>query len=431
MTPNCNLSTEGFLMLTKPKQAAVVSLLIYLSLVGFLSPLFADEGVDPKMKESVAPSASSGRDWQGIGLGPDNAWRVQPGFTFNTAYDSNLFREVAHLRNEDVIFKYKPSIAVKRQGTRMSVYSDYEMSFDEYIREPKQNAFQHRNNNEFKYTGERLNIVATDRFAHLKSYASSEDVEFSSFVTNDVDTELSYKLTSKFSAAVLFKNNLFSYLDSILKKFSYMNYDFGGRIYYHLTDKTDFYVQGSGGFVDYYRESVYDSASAASLAGLRGQFTDKLTLDVNTGYRRRGYEREDINSYNAWTYQGTLYYQLTPKIGANLSGKKDIQESTYQSVGYFELMNAELNFDYQLMRLLTAKLGGSYQNNDYPAETIEAGHLTKRNDDISSATFRLIYGPFSNVSVEAGYAFRTRQSNFDTLEYMDHYIDTGLSYKFG
>lgn len=392
-------------------------------------PLFADEAISDEVRDVVLKSDS--KDWAGIGLGPDNAWRLRPGFEFRSAWDSNVFRETAGNRNEEIIFDYAPQIAIKRQGTRFSVYSDYELTYESYFRNENQSNFQHRTNNEVKFTGERLNVTASDRFAYLNGHASSELTDLNKFSTNDIHAEAIYKLTPKVSVSALFNNNLLHFLEDSLQAFSYSHYQYGGRVYYHITEKTDVYVQGSGHVTDYYESNLYDSGGADVLAGARGKLTEKIGFDVNTGYKGQDYEPDYVDDYHAWVFEGALKYDITQRSSFSATILKDVQESTYQNVGYYEVLGGDLAYHYQVTPLLESVLTVGYQDNDYPTETTQGTETKERNDDITSTGLRFIYGPFHNVSIEAGYSFRTRQSNFENFEYVDHYLDSILSYKFG
>lgn len=390
-------------------------------------PAFANENITQTTQQSI--TALEPRDWGGIGLGADKAWRIKPGFQFKTAYDSNIYREKSGNRNEDVIFSYTPSIAVRRAGSKVQVESSYEFDFDEYIRQSKQNAFNHRVGNKIDYTGERLSAHAGDYFGSVKAYATSEQSKFRSIVYNNLDSEVKYKLTPKFSVSGLFNNDLFQYRDTEMKQYSYMEYTYGGRVYFHMRPKLDVYLQGTGTNVNYYRSGLYDSAGGSAVIGAIGEISQKLTLSLNTGYKGRGYTKE-INSYNDWIGEGILRYRATPKTAMTLSAKRDLGESVYANEGYYRVNRFDFDVDYNLTRLLLGKAGVGFQNNRYPTKTTVGVEEKKRHDNITSTSVRLIYGPFHHISLAAGYAFRTRLSNFASFDYVDHLVDSSIAYQF-
>ena len=367
-----------------------------------------------------------------IGIGPGYTWQVLPSFEFNSVYESNVNREAPGQEDHDIILNYTPAIEIARHGNRYQLEAGYAMNFQEYLRDPDQNAFNHDAYTRLKHTTGKLTTTLEEEFSFAKTYASTEQSERRRILSNSVTPEIAYRLSDKFSVSAIYQNYLFEYLDSILKDSSYIVHDIGGRIYYHLTPRLDLYAQGSGIINNYYRTDTFDSNGFRALGGLRGRITDKLTMTLESGFKHHDYESSGINSYNDWVLSGAAEYQVTSKLKGALFLRRDKEESVYRNVGWYEVDSVGANLNYQLTSRIAADLGTTVQGNYYAADTTEAGNMTdKRRDFVMASHVTLKWNPFRYFTFQSGYKFLQRQSNFDNLfEYVDHVVEASISLGF-
>lgn len=365
-----------------------------------------------------------------IGLGSDKLWRLRPGFEYKTTYDSNVNREPSGRRDHDIIFNYTPSFDLTRRGTRLGVDLGYVLDYEQFLRDSDQSHFDHTFNLLTDYTGERLNVSIPEKFGFMEAYASSEQSERRPFFYNDIYPEIKYKITPKVSASVLYRNYLFQYRDSILKSSSYAYHEIGGRNYYHLTPKTDIYIHGAGTVTDYYRRGVFDSSGYLIYAGTRGKLTEKLLTDTYTGVRGRSYDNKTANSYYNWIWEGMMEYKVSSKLNSSLTLKRDIEESVYQTTGWYGVHMFDVGLHYALTEHMKLQTSLNYQNNHYSKDTSEVGQGTKkRDDDIVAVSASFTWNPYRALSWSTGYSVRNRHSNFSTFDYTEHTVDSALSIK--
>lgn len=366
-----------------------------------------------------------------VGFGPVQDWKLTPGFSYFTKYDSNIYRAPNGHRTDDVIMTYTPSLELSRQTDSFQMKSKYSMEFENYLKHSDQNAFNHRVDNNLSFTKGRFTFKAEDNFGDVKAYASSEQSERTRFVYNNLNSEVLARLTEKYSVSGIYRNNLLSYNGSALREFSTMQHEFGGRTYLHATPKFDLYLQGLGDFIQYYRDGPYNSRGVSLDVGAKGVLASKLVASVETGFRGRDYHNDSVKDYYNWRLQGTLKYLLTPKMSVGLIGLRDVQPSIYESVGWYEVNMFGVNFDYQLTEKMKITAGTSYANNHYPSQTQRnTDDWKKRSDDLVVVSTAFQWDLFKTVSYRLGYTYQTRQSNFNSFDYNDHIIETGIDARF-
>lgn len=366
-----------------------------------------------------------------IGFGSDKKWQIHPAFEFQTTYDSNINREPPGQRNEDIILRYIPSVEIIRKGSQLEALLGYEMNFEEYLRDSDQNAFNHIAKTSIKFHRHRLKTTLDETFSWIKAYASTEQSERRTILINNVNPEIKYRVTPKFSVSSIYRNYLFQYKETALEEYSYDLNEIGGRLYYHFTPKLDFYVHGSGTMIDYFESAFFNSHGYSILAGSKGQVTHKLDVNVATGYKGHRYEDPTINSYDGWVLEGEIQYRLSPKVNVGVAAKRDKEESVYRNVGYYRNNSVGLNLSYKITSRITITLDGALARNVYPRATTEGTRKKTRHDSIVTTGAKIRWEPTRFLTLSVGYGFRERASNFDNLfEYVDHTLDTSVKCKF-
>ena len=392
-----------------------------------------DKGPSRKiMKRTQLESVDSAQNLGSfVGTGKRNIWRIMPGFEFKTLYDTNVNRESPHHRDEDIILNYTPSVDIKRSGSRYAFQTGYEMNFQEFLIESEQNSFNHLFSTKFNYSGERLQVKLDESFSIVKTYASSEQDQRRIVMLNDINPEVIYKLTPKFSVSSLYRNRLVSYKDSNQKEFSFDTNTTGGRFYYHATPKLDMFLEGTGFSTNYYNSGLYDSDGYSIMTGATGRLTRKFLTSFQTGFRGTRYDDPRINGYYDWVLEGAFQYRATPKSTITLLGKRDKEESLYRNVSWYRSNYFGLIYNYKISRRISFVSENNIRENAYPVETTERARTKKRKDIILETSAKLSWNPVANLVLSIGYGLRERFSNFDsTFDYLAHAVDTSVSYQF-
>ncbi len=410
------------------KKLLSLGMVLFLSFCGTLS---AGEEISAVTRDTVG-GKKKWFDGGGIGLGPEKLWRISPGFKYSTLYDSNVNREPHTKQDHDIIMQFIPSIALSRIGSKFGILSDYEMNYQLFLRDSDQTSFNHRFNTKAWYESERLKVKLHESFGWVKTYATTEQTERRIVIFNKVNPEVSYRVTSKVSVSSIYENSIFHYKDTVLEENSYIRNDIGGRVYYHVTDKTDLFLQGSSIFTDYYQteSESFDSHGYGIYVGVIGEVTDKTIVNLKTGFESRDYDNGTINSFDNWVGELGLRHSLTAKSDVTLIAKRGIEESIYRNTGWYGFNKFSLHYDYQVTHNIAAQIIGGFQHNGYPRQTFEGPIRRKRKDKIITAEAKLKWEPISNVILAGGYTYGTRICNFDEFDYIEHAIEASTSLKF-
>lgn len=398
----------------------------------FCGTVSAGEQVSTETLDTLKRGAKKLFEGGGIGLGPEKLWRITPGFKYSTMYHSNINREPHNNQDHDIIMQFVPSVGLSRIGSKFGVLSDYEMNYQLFLRDSDQTSFNHRFKTKTWYESERLKLKLSENFGWAKTFATTEQSERRTVISNDVSPEAIYHLGSKVSISSIYQNYLFHYKDTVLEDNSYIRNDIGGRVYYHVTNKTDLFLQGSVIFTDYYQssEEKFDSQGYGIYGGAIGEVTDKTVVNLKTGFESRDYDNGSINSFDNWVGELGLRYSLTAKTDATLLAKRGIEESIYGNTGWYSFNKVALGFVYQLTHNIVAELTGGYQHNRYPRETMEGPILKKRRDHTITAEYKVKWEPIQNVALAAGYVYGTRIANFDEFDYIEHSVEASTALKF-
>lgn len=365
-----------------------------------------------------------------FGFGPDKLWRVRSGVEVRTRYDSNVNREPSGKTDSDFIFGFRPSIEVSRIGTLFGLQSDYALIYEQYLKDHRQSGFSHQWGIQSWYAGENLSVKFGNSFKFAKAYATSEQNERRTVLVNEVYPEIAYRLGQKFSLSAIYNNSIFHYAESILTDNSYTSSEYGGRLYYHTTPKLDIYVQGSATTVDYYHSGLFDSRGYGVYIGTYGKLTERIRLNLETGFLSRDYEDGRINAYRNWVWEGIVNYRLTSKMDLSLQLKRNVQESVYQRTGWYEPHRLGLNLAYHATRHVTLEGGGNFQGNRYSRETPEGDLLKKRKDYLMQTFASVQWTPFRHFALSVRYGFDFRESNFNVFDYTEQSVECTAGYHF-
>jgi len=153
-------------------------------------------------------------------------------------------------------------------------------------------------------------------------------------------------------------------------------------------------------------------------------------VSAQTGVIGRYYENSDINDFNGWIIEGAIRYQLNPKVDIELNARRDLTESISIGEAYYESNRVALVMNYQITPLITANSRFILQYSDYPSATERDGESKEREDWFTFVKAGLTYAPFKNIQLGVNYAFRDRNSNFSSLDYVDHFVEGSITYQF-
>ncbi|MFH2138520.1 MAG: outer membrane beta-barrel protein [Candidatus Omnitrophota bacterium] len=191
--------------------------------------------------------------------------------------------------------------------------------------------------------------------------------------------------------------------------------------YYQLFSKTAVLCEYNYGTLDYdVATSNSDSVYSQFRVGVKGDIAPKLTGLVKVGYKATDYDEAGKKDFASGTLHANLKYDVIERSTLKIYAERSSVESSYSTNSYYAMNKAGLNLDYELKERLLFIAGTSYQFNKYPDETTEGSLTKKRTDDILNANIGLRYQMWEDLSLETGYEYKQRDSDFAAFDYVDH-----------
>jgi hypothetical protein len=157
-----------------------------------------------------------------------------------------------------------------------------------------------------------------------------------------------------------------------------------------------------------------DSYGVEVAAGLRYDLTGITFIDFFLGWSAQDYDDRRLKTARGVSGGLSLIWNVTALTTITGKISREIEETTVNNSSAYFATKAEIRVDHELLRnlILTGYL--SYQHDDF------AG--VSRDDDYFrvGANGRYLFN--RNFSTEAGYSFRTRQSNLANNDFDEHLI---------
>ena len=200
----------------------------------------------------------------------------------------------------------------------------------------------------------------------------------------------------------------------LLSTEDYNTYGLQGRVGYELTPGLIPFIQLSG---DLRRHDEYfdftgfarDSNGIAGKIGSTFEFTRLLTGELGVGYAERTYVDPRLPNLNAPTVDGSLTYTATPLTTLTLRTATDLSETTDAFVSGAVSRRVSLEVDHALLRDLTLKATGTYQNNNYIGQPIT--------ENLFTATLGAEYSLTREIVLRASYSHERLLSTLPDSNY--------------
>jgi hypothetical protein len=346
-------------------------------------------------------------------------------------FDSNVF--LADSDTEaDFITILAPSVGAEMKAGDSRFSADYEIAQYLFGTWHSQNHLDHRVRalaetqlTDYKITVNDEFRIFTDRAANENSQRLKEDV-------NNLKAGVSAQFDQLgFDAGYINKIQYYDSDDLYIASIpywqkAYMDQSAYGTLSYRIRPKTYLIFENDIGYINYYETSeLPDSYYVDSLVGVRGEWTNKIVMNLRVGFRYQHYDNSDIVAHKPYVgaiVRGGLEYNPTQDDKIILSLERTDYESTYSNNNYYTLNLAGLDYRHKFNDKVSAGAFGVYQLHNYPSETTENGATKKRVDNLANIGANARYDMRKWVSVEARYEYRFKASNFDIFDFKDNLV---------
>ena len=218
----------------------------------------------------------------------------------------------------------------------------------------------------------------------------------------------------------IIKDHYFSSGYSSLNKTEYI---FTPKFSYQIFSKTFIFTSVDFGDIKYNTNSTNsDSKDYRYNVGLEGQISSKIDGLLKFGQEQKHYDESTKKDFNGLATEINLGYKLSDRTKLNFTGSRFAEESTYANNSYFISIGIAIKANHSLNEKLTVTPGVKYSYNKYPEETTEQSVTKKRRDYVLGFSLGFMYAIRDWSSVEIGYEYEKRNSNFNKYGYVNNQV---------
>lgn len=148
---------------------------------------------------------------------------------------------------------------------------------------------------------------------------------------------------------------------------------------YRVRPGLDLFVRGTAGFTRSLQSLAALAAAGASSrdadgyaveAGVRGELTSLVVVEIAAGWQKRDFAAAGFADYAGVTYDATIDWYPTPLISLRLRSRQDFENSGIAAVPGILLRDTALQLYYEATRQWLVSAGVAWQNRGYRATPI-------------------------------------------------------------
>ncbi len=165
-------------------------------------------------------------------------------------------------------------------------------------------------------------------------------------------------------------------------------------------------------------ESFRDATGSEAWIGLKGELTQTLSGSARIGFRSLAYDDNEFSGedFSGLVAEANLSQKLANQATLDLLLHRSSNQSNFApDVNFYTATRGGLEYHQRIDKLFFS-LGGFYQVNDYPNESLLLG-LGSRNDKLLRARLSIGYYFMPTLSLRANYRYDDKDSNLDTYDY--------------
>lgn len=230
-----------------------------------------------------------------------------------------------------------------------------------------------------------------------------------------------YELSQKTALGLNFAMSFTDYVEPAL--FGNNSYDVKIPFYYHLTGKTDLFIDANAGAtsMDAGANQIYEGFGV----GARTRLTGKIMGSVRVGYQHRDYSTT-ISSVDTVVASANLDWAIGPRTSMMASVNRNVNPSAAAINNYYESTALDLTVRQRVWHdKITLSAGGGYERDDYgePFATFTgSGVSSDRSDDYYYLRVGCDYAIRRWWTAGANYRFRSNVSSLSSYEFDNNLV---------
>lgn len=362
---------------------------------------------------------------------------LSPQLDIVNEYDSNIYRTDSNEKS-DHILKIRPSVNLSSNWSRHAI----DLSARGDIQLYSDNSSENRQDYAIDLAG-RLDVLR-DSFATTKFYNSKNTESRGDIETIGQKDPVEYYLTGGFLG---YEHKFNRFRVNASNDIKYYDYDNGKstatgatvlnndrdryqntaelRFGYVINPNFEAFARGSYSVIDY--DKKFDnnglqrsSTGWDSTAGIRLDFTGKLTGEAEIGYMSRNYDDSSLTTIDGVTGRLGLKWYATGLTTLSADVGRDIGETTVIGQSGYISTNVGINIDHELLRNVLLNANFKYTNKDYKGSGSPG--FPSRDEDIYHFGFNAKYLFTRNFFVTGGYQYENRDANISIDDYYVHKV---------
>jgi len=249
------------------------------------------------------------------------------------------------------------------------------------------------------------------------------------FDSNSIMGTIDWLITEKFQVTA--DLSLFS-LRYDEEAFSYLERDdlaLDLHFFFHVTDKTAFFLEYKYVDTQYDSNTPYDSTSNAYYIGMTWDTTDKLSFLTRVGLRDKTYDDSQFSDWDGFVFELQTTYRMTEKSKLTLDLYRQNEETDMVAAEDKIMIGVALGYDLDITDKISFGIRGRYENADYRRRAgynyyvdADGNEEYSRQDDRFIITPRLDYLFTEWLKAGIGYRYEQRDSNIDIYDYYSNTI---------
>ena len=323
---------------------------------------------------------------------------------------------------------------VENLGSRYDLKAGYMLETINYTEDRSVNDAVHHNAN-LAFSGKLpkdMTLTVDDSYKQTTDQATTDLVARALRVENKVGFGLTAPMRGDFGFKLAAEHNYNNYLSRTYSMMDREELLAGFDISYKLQPKTTMFAAYRRGSLSYQSGATNDATYDNVDLGVTGKLGNKLNGTVKAGMQSRKYDKDLNDAKNtASTMQYSVQAVWAPmeKTDVTIFAKRGNVETNYGDARYFTTTLTDLSVS-RMVRKVKVGVGLSAEHQAYSDKqnTLVAGK--KRADDLTSFRLTADYNVQKWMSLNLGYTYKDRASNFSNLEFTDNVISLGAKVMF-
>jgi hypothetical protein len=188
-------------------------------------------------------------------------------------------------------------------------------------------------------------------------------------------------------------------------------------VFYRVWSKSSVFFEYDFADIAYDVNTASDSTENRYYVGFKWDVTSKTSGSMKLGYMEKDFKNSDAYDAGDFSIEIQTEHELTPKRTLKLKGYRIYNESTMVTSPSYLTNGIDAAWLHRFTEKWSGTLTLSYSWDDYNGLVNYLGVTDSRKDIFFSASPAIRFQPRDYLFFDLGYMFRTRDSNFDVLDY--------------